>query len=66
MPRKLRSNRACGRVYDWAAHAFSAGIKCRHYRVGYSTTEQVVRQISVPPNSAIGTGSLYDNIIPNT
>ena len=30
MPRKLGGNRACGRAFAQAAHAFSAEIKCRH------------------------------------
>ena len=30
MPRQLAVNGACGRVLCPAAHAFSAGIKCRH------------------------------------
>ena len=42
MPRKLGGNRACGCVinYAWAAHAFSAGIKCLHCSISRRNVSQ--------------------------
>ena len=54
MTRKLGGNRACGRVFCPAAHAFSAGIKCRHciynvttwqYRSFYHFTPKETRYV---------------------